>query len=265
MTYLARHADRMDEQAPAAVWVGETDKIEGALLVYTRPHLRVSMILDNPGFMIPLRLIESFEHWAGSRGIKGYAMIVDPNDDRFCRILERRGAVLCHKSDGCLEYTQEIGRRWDRADGIRRWNPADWHALRSVVRDFLREDRAAGGELEPTRANTEECVRQGVRAANAGDPCVLIQERGRIVGFIAWAGVQSPFDIPPTCAAFGLYVRPNRRRQGLVKQLHAEAVRMASSRGYKHVVGITRTKRAHACLTAAGFTSTGVSVLRTLE
>ena len=265
LEFLARHADRMDDQAPAAAWVCEEDRtISGTLLAYTLPHLRLSVILESPGFTVPLRLAETFEHWAASKNIKGYAMVVDQKDDKFCKILERRGGILIRQFDGVLEYTHEIGKRWDRADGLRRWNPADWRGLRVAVRDFLRADRANGGEIEPSRVNIEECVRQGVRAAQAGDPCLLIQERGKIVAFVAWAGMVSPFEITPTCAAFGLYVRPSHRKRGLVKQLHDEAVRVATARGYKRVVAATRTKRAHACHLASGFTTDGMTVHREL-
>ena len=110
LEYLARHADRMDDQAPSAAWVCEEDcTIFGTLLAYTRPHLRLSMILDFPGYTIPLRLAETFEHWAASKSIKGYAMVVDQKDDKFCKILERRGGVLIRSFDGVLEYTHEIG------------------------------------------------------------------------------------------------------------------------------------------------------------
>lgn len=262
MEYLARHADRMDEQAPSAVWVCEdAGAILGALLVYPFPHLRVSLVLEpGIGFMVPFRLAEAFEAWARRHQINTYRIVVSAADDKFCRILERWGALLSHSGNEWNEYVHTI-RRPVLESGVRSWDARDWRRLRQLVRDYLRSLLADGGNILPTRRNVETIVRMGVRGAAAGDPCVVSVRNSRVIGFCLWTGMPTVLDVKDRiCTGWGTYVSPDYRREGWSVRMRERAIQLAKDAKYDTVEGIALSPIGLAAARQVGFTPRGAAV-----
>lgn len=265
--FLQRHLDRLvSDELPKGIWTCEEDgEPLIVLLAYTEPHLRVSVIMDEPSksrFMSLERLARSFESWAKENAITHYCVVVPESDDWYAVIIERRGAIELGRSNGWIEYLHQIDPTPQSEDGLHLWTPGDWKALRPLMAAFLEEHCRAGGDFLPTRRNVEAFIRRGVKAAAQGDPCLLAIQDGKIVGFCLWAGIDAgDLDLRDRiCQGLGTYVVPTARRQGWSKRIRARALEVAAEAGYTRVDGVAIDKRGLAAGKAAGFATRGVQV-----
>jgi GNAT superfamily N-acetyltransferase len=248
--FLATHKDRLAAfEAPRGLWVCEQDgEPDIMLLVYTDPHVRVSVIVDKPEdkpFAALTKLAEAFEVWAREQGVSAYGIVVHASDDHYCKIIERRGGVEVGHKDGWVEYLHTIDAKLDTSDGIRVWAPADWRPLRPLMHEFLVEHRKAGGDFLPTRRNVETFIRRGMKAATTkGDPCVIAWDAGKPVGFALWLGIDTDLDLAnKVVQGVGTYVTKESRRQGWSKRIRQAAAGVARERGYTQVAGTAMDKR----------------------
>lgn len=266
--FLEQHLERLGNELPAGLWVCEDDgEIKMALLVYTEPHVRVSIISDVASVHMLSRLAKTFEGWAKSHGVTSYAVVIEESDDAYRKILERRGAIEIARVDGWVEYLHQIDPVASLEDGIRPWAPADWTLLRPLLRAFLLEHHAAGGDFLGTRNNVEMFIRRGVQAAAKGDPALLAVQAGEVVGFCLWVGV-APLGLDmreSVCTGIGTFVKPEHRRQGWSKKIRERALEVAKAAGYARVDGVAIEKRGYEAGVSAGFSTAGVLVRRRLE
>lgn len=262
--FIRRHQDRF-EKPPRAMWTCEDDGFPIlAVTVYTEPQLLISAILDEPGRKLWKHLDKTtrmFEGWAREAGIRRYWFWVEESDDAYCRIVEHRGAVEIDRQDGWVHYEHDLFPE-PAADGLRLWTPRDWRLLRPGVRAFLEEQ---DGDIVAFPCNVGHLVRQGIKAAGAGDPCILAQEDGKLVGFCIWMGVQTRLVLKEkVCSALGTYVSPGFRRQGWSKRLREFAAEKAREAGYARVDGPVLTTLNLEIAQAAGFEAAGTFCTRRL-
>jgi GNAT superfamily N-acetyltransferase len=257
--FLATHRDRLAAtEPPRGLWVCEQDgEPYIVLLVYTDPHIRVSVIVDKPEdkpFAALTKLAEAFEAWALEAGVTTYGVVVHVSDDHYCKIIERRGGVEVGVKDGWVEYLHTINAQLDTSDGIRAWAPADWRPLRPLMHAFLKEHRQAGGDFLPTRRNVETFIRRGMKAATTkGDPCVIAWDGGQPVGFALWLGIDTDLDVAHRVVqGVGTYVVPEKRRAGWSKRIRQAAMSVARERGYTQVAGTAMDKRGMAAGKSVG-------------
>ena len=265
--FFARHRDRiMSEHMPRGAWVCEEDgePLIG-LLVFTEPNLRISVIMDEPEkkqFNSLSKLAKTFEKWASENEITHYGVVIDQADDHYARIIEKRGAVEMARYGPWVEYLHQIDQTRKLDDGIREWQPSDWRALRPLMKKFLEEHCAQGGDFLPSRNNVESFIRRGVKGAAKGDPCLLAIEGGTIIGFCLWTGIpDTGLDLRENvCQGLGTFVLPEHRRQGWSKKLRAEAMNVAALAGYDRVDGTALANWTLAAGKASGFKPAGVLV-----
>lgn len=243
--FLQRHRGRLDPNSPPrGLWVCEQNgEPIIALLVYTTPGVMVSVILDDPEsrpFASLVTLVRTFETWAAEQGIRQYAAAIPESDQHYCRLVERHGGVFLEKSNGWLTYLFPINATRPPNEGMRPWAPHDWRPLRSLMRAFLTEHHAAGGDFLPTRNNVETFIRKGMQAAHAGDPVLIAYDQGQPIGFVLWCSVTSlGLDMAKRILhGFGTYIIPARRREGWSKRLRTRALEIARAAGYDRVDGV---------------------------
>lgn len=264
---LTRHADLLIAPTPPrGLWVCEEDgEPIIALTVYTEPRIRVGLVVDRPEtrpFASIASLVEAFEEWGKTVGLKAYTVVADRADDRFCALVERRGGVVLASEKDWVEYLIRLNQPADLSDGIRPWQPTDWRGLRPLVKAFLTEHYAAGGDFRPTRQNTEAFLRRGVQGAAAGDPCVVAIEGGKIVGFTLWVGLPD-FGLETrerVCSGLGTYVVKECRRQGWSRRIREAAIELAKTAGYTRLDGTALDRRGLKAAESTGATVVGVQV-----
>jgi GNAT superfamily N-acetyltransferase len=269
--FVKRHLSRFSTEMPRGLWVCENDgEPEILWLVYTEPHLRVSIIVDKPEtkpFMAIERLAQTFEKWASERGITKYGIVLSEADDHYAQIIERRGATEVWRANGWVEYLHTIGWEADTSDGIRLWTPPDWRPLRPLMTDFLTEHCAAGGDFLPTRNNVEFFLRKGVRAAAKGDPTFVAYDGGKPIGFCLWTGTQDAgLDLRErVLQGFGTFVIRERRKQGWSKRIREAANEQAKKKGYERIDGVALDRRGFKAAQASGAVSAGVYVRHSVK
>lgn len=264
--FLVTHSDRMVDELPRGIWVCEDEGVPiAALLVYTDPAVRLSVVRrsdDDQCWTALHRLGTTAEDWFSSVGVTHYGMAVHSSDQKFCRLLERRGAIVIEEKDGWVEYLHTIARFRPILDnGIRPWDARDWTQLRRLVKDYLTSLGPDGGDILPTRHNVEEIIRSGVRAAVKGDPCLVGVVNQKLVGFCMWAGIKTALDTKEkTCQGWGTYIVPEHRQTGWSERLRADAIVKAKKAGYTVVEGIALSKIGLDTSKKIGFSVRGVVV-----
>jgi GNAT superfamily N-acetyltransferase len=257
--FLGKHRERFDApEAPRGLWLCEEngEPVIG-LVVYTEPHIRVSVILDDPEsrpFASLERLTRTFEKWAKGIGVSHYAVVLPESDPYYCRMIEKRGAIELRRGGGWVEYVHSIDQTPDTSDGIRVWSPRDWKALRPLMTAFLTEHNRAGGDFLPTRNNVETFIRKGVQAATKGDPVLLAYDGGKCIGFVLWCALDAiGLDLAQkVLQGIGTYVVPDHRRAGWSKRLRERAKEMAVAARYTRVDGVALDGRGLAAGKAVG-------------
>lgn len=267
--FLKRHAERLHATSPLrGLWVCENDGVpEVALLVYTEPHVLVSIIVDKPEtrpFVAILRLAQTFERWARDAGLPAYCVVISSADDWHSRIVERRGAVKIGEGPGWAEYRQPLNEKAP-ADGIEPWRAVHWKPLRRLVMAFLVEHYNDGGDFKPTRKNVELLIRRGMQAATKGDPVLIAYEAGEPIAFGMYLGIETPLELRERILhGLGTYVIPKARRAGWGKRLRTVGFEMGARAGYTRSDGIALSDIGLASGKASGCIPVGVLVRKKL-
>jgi RimJ/RimL family protein N-acetyltransferase len=120
---------------------------------------------------------------------------------------------------------------------IRRAEPDDWHSLREVRLAALQESPGAfGSTLERERDADEEHWRGWASGEGwGGDVATFVADDEG--GFVGMATGFDPEDEPGVVHLFGMWVRPERRREGIARELVERVVAWAGERsGVEHLV-----------------------------
>jgi len=263
LAFLLRHKERIGETPPLGLFVAERAQgVVAALLVWTEPFLHVSVIVEGVSVFVLTKLARLFERWAAGRGATRYAFCVPSDDYAYRRIVEHRGAIRGAVEDRFVWYVQPIHlagehtreRPGPEPDTFRRWEAADERSVTPLVRAFLEEHYAAGGDYPPTDKNVAALFRRGVKAGDEGDPALLAIRDGRPVGFVLWCRVP-PVDLDlreSICCGVGTYIDPAYRRKGLASALRLVATDVARHQGYTRVDGVALDARGLAAGRAVG-------------
>lgn len=274
LDFLKRHRDRLGDTLPAGLWVcEEAGEVLLALTVYVEPKVRVSLLggsMDGPGAHAASieKLAREFESWLRPLGVTAYGLLVPVADEGYRRLLERRGAVEVGRGSGQVDYLYRLDVAQDTSDGIRPWASQDWKALRPLMRAFLVDYYASGGDFLPSRRNVELLIQRGVAGSYRGDPAVVAYTGGAPVGFTLWLGAEGAggLELRERIASdIGTYVDPAHRRQGWATRLQLAAVDLAQKAGYTRVTGAAREERGYKTAASAGFSSAGVLVSRSID
>lgn len=262
--YLARFPDRLGPAPPRGAFVAENDEgIAAMLLVWTEPHVHVSVVVDGYHPVTLPKLATYFERWLKDRGVTQYAFQVHRTDYHYRRIVERRGAVsLGVDAEGYVRYLQEIDVQPPSPDGVDGWAARDWSQHARNVEAFLQEHYAAGGDYPPTKGNVATFVRRGIKATDDGDPALVYRAGGELAGFVLWTGANTcGLDTrEPVCLGIGTWVSPMYRRKGVSVKLRQAALAVARAKGYARVDGVALDERGLKAGLAVGGKATGVLV-----
>jgi GNAT superfamily N-acetyltransferase len=112
----------------------------------------------------------------------------------------------------------------------------DGEQLYPLIRAYLEETK--GGSFLPTQQNGCAFLMLALDGAHEGDPCLVAEVDGKLVGYTIVRGVPlMGFEtLEHPCRGYGTYVLPEFRQKGLEKgvamQLFEAAIVIAQSRGY---------------------------------
>lgn len=153
-------------------------------------------------------------------------------------------------------------------DLIRPWHEADRPFLRPLVLDLLHEQEAGGSLVVPCAENAELAIDEGIRAAAAGDPCMIAFDDSvapGAVGCCIWMGKPTGFAMRArVCSALGMYVRPECRRQGWSQRIYEAAFARAREAGYEAAEGLAVRLGGLNAAVATGASPVGVVLRRAL-
>ncbi len=119
--------------------------------------------------------------------------------------------------------------------------PEDEVPLRRLVMKYLKETYDAGGDFPPTLENAAAFAQYGIEGAAAGDPCLVADVDGKLVGFLNARGIHFPGMTTrhKTIRTWGTFMLPDYRSKGVAGMLLIVAGRMAKQAGYSRVLGMT--------------------------
>src|SRR5262249_13248537 len=114
--------------------------------------------------------------------------------------------------------------------------------LRRLIMKFLKETEQGGGDFLPTLDNAAAFTAQALEGTRVGDPCVVAEEDGKLVGFMIARGIFMPgMQLRhKSIRSWGTYVLPSHRSQGIGISLLMIVGRMAKWAGYERFVGMTK-------------------------
>jgi GNAT superfamily N-acetyltransferase len=124
---------------------------------------------------------------------------------------------------------------------IRTITTGDGHQLWSLVLEYLKETYADGGEFPPTLENATRFALFGIEGAASGDPCIVAEEDGKLVGFVFARGIDlgGMESRHKTIRSWGTYIEPAYRSKGIAVSLFIVAGRLARIAGYTRFLGMT--------------------------
>lgn len=124
---------------------------------------------------------------------------------------------------------------------IRKMRPDDERALQKLCMRYLRDTYAGGGDFPPTLENAAVMTAHALEGAAVGDPCILAEDAGTVVGFVIARGVEFPgmTSRHKTIRSWGTYVKPEYRSQGTAVSMFIIAGRLARIVGYTRFMGFT--------------------------
>src|SRR5215831_6209960 len=102
------------------------------------------------------------------------------------------------------------------AYSVRSWKVEDSGVLFPLILAYLREVEGDYDYL-PTEDNARFLVVLGGIRAEAGDPVLLAEAEGQVVGWTSWIGAVSDLIAfgERVCIGMGTYVAPEHRRRGV--------------------------------------------------
>ena len=124
---------------------------------------------------------------------------------------------------------------------IRLMKPEDEKQLKRLMMKYLKTTYAEGGDIPPTLENAATSVQHGIEGAALGDPCLVAEEDGKIIGYTICRGMFTPGLTTryKSIRSWGTYVVPEYRAQNIATALLVTAGRVAKIAGYEQFVGIT--------------------------
>jgi L-amino acid N-acyltransferase YncA len=124
---------------------------------------------------------------------------------------------------------------------VRYVKPEDAKPLRRLVMHYLRDTYAEGGDFPPTLDNAAAFTKHAVDGAKEGDPCIVGELDGKIIGFVMARGLHFPGmqTRDNTIRSWGSYVEPEYRRHGYGITLYMMMARLARAAGYTRLLGMT--------------------------
>jgi len=146
---------------------------------------------------------------------------------------------------------------------IRSWHPADAPALRPLIADCLAVNRDAGADMEPTEKNVTALLTLGLLWASQGEPTLVAERDGQLIGYILWGRCPNPLDLDlrdRLCSGLGTYVVPVERRRHVASALRLQAMEMARARGYARVQGVAYHEAGRQSVRPMGFREVAVQV-----
>lgn len=124
---------------------------------------------------------------------------------------------------------------------IRFIEPRDERAAKRLIIRYLRETYDAGGDFPPTLENAQAFFDHAVEGAQCGDPCLVAEHDGHVVGYVMARGVLFPGmqtrDV--TLRSWGTYVDAAYRGHRFAIKLFMVMGRIAKHKGYTRVLGFT--------------------------
>jgi GNAT superfamily N-acetyltransferase len=125
---------------------------------------------------------------------------------------------------------------------FRPMKPEDAQPVRKLIMKFLKETYADGADFPATLENSAAFTAYALAGAAEGDPCIVADEDGKLVGFIIARGVTMPGMTMryKTLRSWGTYVLPEYRSKGYGISMLVIVGRMAKWAGYERFVGLTR-------------------------
>lgn len=124
---------------------------------------------------------------------------------------------------------------------IRLARPDDEKFLRRLIMRYLKETFEQGGDFPATLENAAAFTQYAIQGAAEGDPCLVADVDGVVVGFVVARGVNFPglTTRDRTVRSWGSYVHPDHRRHSYAVKLFVVAARLAAAAGYTRFLGIT--------------------------
>ena len=158
-------------------------------------------------------------------------------------------------------------QRMESSTRVRAWEDRDSLNLYPLVLLYLLDVAKLRGDIAPSGSNAEAFIGLGYQALDRGDPCLVAEEGGKLVGFLIARGVDTS-NLRTTkriCFGFGTYVLPEFRRMGFAKELRARAFEIAKAQGYERFQGVAYGQAAIDSALAMGSEALGVLVSKNLE
>lgn len=125
---------------------------------------------------------------------------------------------------------------------VRMIQAGDGEPLWQLVMGYLKETYAQGGDFPPTLANATAFTVFAIEGAAEGDPCLVAEDDGVLIGFCFARGVAVLPGMETrhrTIRSWGTYIAPDHRARGVGVSLFIVAGRMARLAGYTRFLGMT--------------------------
>lgn len=124
---------------------------------------------------------------------------------------------------------------------VRLMTTNDERAVRKLVMKYLKETFDQGGDFPPTLENAAGFTQYAIQGALEGDPCLVAEDEGKIVGFVAARGIHFPGMTTrhKTVRSWGTYILPEYRSRNVGTTLFIVAGRLARVAGYTRFLGMT--------------------------
>jgi hypothetical protein len=119
---------------------------------------------------------------------------------------------------------------------IRLWQQKDVIQLRHLIKAFLENQAKYGSRILPSENNIRYYLQVGYFQIEEGDPHLVFEEDGKILGFIQLGRVLTQLEIRgKTAELFTMYTIPEARGRFINIQLIRDMGIMAVNRGYTHI------------------------------
>ena len=151
---------------------------------------------------------------------------------------------------------------------IRGWEEKDREQLMPMVQATLQENFDTTADMLPSTYNSKVLIDLGMARVQFGDPCLVAEEDGVLLGYVQWCGIPDPLGLGwrmQTVHGFGTFVLPDHRRKGISTKLRDLAEEIAKAVGYQQVTGVAYNALGAATVMSRGFQIAGALVYKELK